>query len=87
MLKKLEKKIRTTSNDNHSLEQLNKGAENCVSILVETGVYSGAKDLNMSLNHSPRDFLPVEESCLEPSIIVPNVLKAVEAIFHCENFV
>ena len=58
-----------------------------MSILVETGVYSGAKDLNMSLNHSPRDFLPVEESCLEPSIIVPNVLKAVEAIFHCENFV
>ena len=44
------------------------GAENCFSVLVETGVYSrqdggegeGAAH-SLSLDHSPRDFLPVEE--------------------------
>ncbi len=62
------------------------GAENCYSILVETGVYSGVKDHNMTLNHSPRDFLPVEESYQAPTMIAPNVLNAVESIFQRERF-
>ena len=65
----------------------NVGAENCTSILVETGVYSGANDHNMTLNHSPRDFLPmIDESLQRPSMIMPHVLKAVEAILEKEEF-
>lgn len=67
--------------------ELNQGAENCYSILVETGVYSGSNDYNTNLNHSPRDFLPVEESYKTPTMIAPHVLNAVEAIFERENYV
>jgi hypothetical protein len=66
--------------------ELYQGAENCYSVLVETGVYSGAQDHNSNLKHSPRDFLPIEESYQEPTIIVPHVLEAVNAIFQKENF-
>jgi len=65
------------------------GAENCYSILVETGVYSKeSKDEDrFILNHSPRDFLPVHDTqILDPTMIVPDVAKAVEAIFKREGF-
>ena len=65
---------------------MNEGAENCYSILVETGVYSGVKDHNTNLNHSQRDFLPVEESYQEPTFITADVLKAVETVFKNENY-
>lgn len=79
------------SNNSRSIDhlldvELNEGAESCYSVLVETGVYSGKKDHNMTLNHSPRDFLPVEETYQTPTMIAPHVLKAVEAIFRRENF-
>jgi len=62
------------------------GAENCFSILVETGVYSrGSKEL-VSLDHSPRDFLPVQESYQEPTYTVNNVLDAVNLIFQKQKF-
>lgn len=66
--------------------ELHEGAEHCYSILVETGVYSGMKDHTKTLKHSPRDFLPVEESYQEPTMICPHVLEAVNAIFQRENF-
>ena len=76
------------SNIEHLFDsELNVGAENCTSILVETGVYSGVNDHNMTLNHSPRDFLPIiDESLQRPSMIMPHVLKAVEAILEKEEF-
>ena len=65
------------------------GAEHCFSVLVETGVYSptsaGAQDF-ATLNHSPRDFLPVEESYQEPTYVVRNVLEAVNLIFEKQKF-
>ena len=66
--------------------KLSRGAEKCISILVETGVYSRENDQSVNLNHLPRDFLPVEENFLIPSITVPHISKAVEAIFECEEF-
>ena len=38
------------------------GAENCYSVLVETGVYSTDSKHTVTLDHSPRDFLPVQDS-------------------------
>ncbi len=64
----------------------NGGAERCLSMLVETGVYSTSSKSNASLDHSPRDFLPVEESFLVPTHVVGNVLEAVELIFKLEGF-
>ena len=62
------------------------GAERCLSILVETGVYQeDAKD-SVSLDHSPRDFLPIEESFQEPNFTVSNVKDAVDLIFEKERF-
>jgi len=66
---------------------LHEGAERCFSILVETGVYSRAnRNESLTLNHFPRDFLPVEKSYQEPFMTVPNVLEAVKAIFAQESF-
>lgn len=62
------------------------GASSCLSILVETGVYSRAGGCPVSLDHSPRDFLPVESSYQEPTFCTPDVLKAVDLIFERENY-
>jgi len=60
------------------------GAESCFSVLVETGVHSpGAAT---ALDHSPRDFLPVEDGLEEPTHVVTNVLEAVDLVFSKENF-
>lgn len=62
------------------------GAQHCFSVLVETGVYTGENDRHVSLNHSPRDFLPAEESYQQPTFVVPHVLEAVNLIFQKEKF-
>ncbi|CAL8129694.1 unnamed protein product [Orchesella dallaii] len=59
-------------------------AEQCFSVLVETGVYSHDRE-DCLLDHSPRDFLPVEEKLRQPNYCVGNVLHAVEHIFQQEN--
>jgi len=60
-------------------------AEQCYSVLVETGVFSHDRE-ECLLDHTPRDFLPIEEKLREPNIIVANVLHAVTNIFKQENF-
>ena len=62
------------------------GAERCYSVLVETGVYSANTKSIVNLNHSPRDFLPVQESYQNPTYVVMNVLEAVDLIFNKEGF-
>jgi len=62
------------------------GANNCYSVLVETGVFSKSGGSPVSLDHSPRDFLPVESSYQEPTFSTHNVLEAVNLIFEEEKF-
>jgi len=62
------------------------GAENCFSVLVETGVYSRSSKEMVSLDHSPRDFLPVQDVYQEPTYTVNNVLDAVNLIFKQQKF-
>jgi HAD superfamily hydrolase (TIGR01456 family) len=62
------------------------GAVRCFSVLVETGVYSKEGGTPVSINHSPRDFLPVESSYQEPSFTASNVLEAVSQIFEKEEY-
>ena len=38
------------------------------------------------LDHTPRDFLPVEEKLREPNFTVQNVSKAIDLIFQQESF-
>lgn len=61
------------------------GAESCFSILVETGVYSIDREESL-LDHTPRDFLPVEEKLREPNFTVENVSKAIDLVFQLESF-
>lgn len=65
-------------------EDVNVSAEECHSILVQTGVYNASSDTFS--NHSPRDFLPVEGGLREPAFCVPDVLRAVELVFQQEKF-
>jgi len=63
------------------------GADSCYSVLVETGVFSpegGGQPI--SLDHCPRDFLPVENSYQEPAFTTANVLEAVQTIFRREKW-
>ncbi len=62
----------------------NDGALHCYSVLVQTGVYTEAPKGHS--DHSPRDFLPVEEKFQQPTYVVNNVLDAVDLIFSCEKF-
>jgi len=59
-------------------------AEECHSILVQTGVSRSSSGVD--LNHSPRDFLPIEEGLREPTYYVPDVLHAVELVLQKEQF-
>jgi hypothetical protein len=45
-----------------------------------------ATSKGIDLNHSPRDFLPVEEGLREPAFYVPDVYRAVELVFERERF-
>jgi len=72
--------------DEASQELSDPGAENCYSVLVETGVYSTDSKHTATLDHSPRDFLPVQDSYSEPTFTVKNVYEAVDLIFKQENY-
>jgi len=62
------------------------GADSCYSVLVETGVFSAEGGQPTSLEHSPRDFLPVENSYQEPTFSTAHVLEAVQTIFRREQW-
>ena len=51
-----------------------------------SGVFSKSTGSPVSLDHSPRDFLPVESSYQEPTFSTHNVLQAVNLIFEQENY-
>ncbi|XP_003707869.1 haloacid dehalogenase-like hydrolase domain-containing 5 [Megachile rotundata] len=56
----------------------------CISILVETGVHQ--RDSNFISEHSPRDFIPVEDSLCKPAFIVKHVGEAINLAFKEEKF-
>jgi len=62
------------------------GAERCYSVLVETGVFKADGAHPVTLEHSPRDFLPVENSYQEPAFTTAHVLEAVQTIFKKEQW-
>lgn len=74
----------------HSLEKLlgknvkGPSAKACISILVETGVHQ--RDSNFIPDHSPRDFLPVEDGLCKPAFIVDDVGEAINLAFKEEKF-
>ena len=89
MQKTIDQEVLRSINTSRSIgleHSLNQGAQNCFSVLVETGVFSSTANSNLSLNHSPRDFLPVEDKFLEPTFTCTDVAKAVETIFREEEF-
>lgn len=59
-------------------------AKACISILVETGVYQ--RDSKFRTDHSPRDFLPVDDSLCKPAFIVEDVGQAINLTFKEEKF-
>jgi len=62
-------------------------AQRCYSVLVETGVYTEAEaSEGDGPQHVPRDFLPVDPALKVPSLTVPCVLGAVEAVFEREGW-
>jgi HAD superfamily hydrolase (TIGR01456 family) len=66
---------------NESIEE----AEQCISVLVETGVFSRDR-AECLLDHSPRDFLPVEEKLRQPHHTTPDVLQAINFILRKECY-
>jgi len=62
------------------------GADCCYSVLVETGVFSTDGGQPVTLDHSPRDFLPVENSYQEPAFTTAHVLEAVRTILKREQW-
>ncbi|XP_017875947.1 haloacid dehalogenase-like hydrolase domain-containing 5 [Ceratina calcarata] len=60
-------------------------AKACISILVETGVHH--KDSDFVPEHSPRDFLPVDDSLCKPAFVVKHVGEAISLAFKEEKFV
>ncbi|KAK2583939.1 hypothetical protein KPH14_001200 [Odynerus spinipes] len=49
-------------------------AKACISILVKTGVHQ--RESQFIVEHSPRDFLPVEDGLCKPAFIVEHVVKS-----------
>jgi len=76
----------TNSEESCDERLMESGAENCYSVLVETGVYSTDSKHTVTLDHSPRDFLPVQDSYSEPTFSVKNVYEAVDLIFKQEKY-
>ena len=68
------------------------GVERVFSILVETGVYSRSRTFDentananrMLLDHNHRDFI-LDPELLRPTLTVPNVLEAIEAVYKMEG--
>jgi hypothetical protein len=56
----------------------------CISILVETGVHKRSSEFIPE--HSPRDFLPVEDGLCKPAFIVEDVGEAIDLAFQEEKF-
>lgn len=56
----------------------------CISILVETGVHQ--RDSKFIPEHSPRDFLPVDDGLCKPAFIVKDVGQAINLAFKEEKF-
>ncbi|EGI69624.1 PREDICTED: cat eye syndrome critical region protein 5 homolog [Acromyrmex echinatior] len=73
-----------------SLEKLlgknkkNPNTKACISILVETGVHQ--RDSKFIPEHSPRDFLPVDDGLCKPAFIVKDVGQAINLAFKEEKF-
>ncbi|XP_015523261.1 haloacid dehalogenase-like hydrolase domain-containing 5 [Neodiprion pinetum] len=63
---------------------LKRCAKACISILVETGVHK--RDSEFISEHSPRDFLPVEDALCKPAFIVNDVECAIDLAFKEEKF-
>lgn len=59
-------------------------AKACISILVETGVHQ--RDSDFISEHSPRDFLPVEDGLGKPAFVVKHVGEAINVAFKEEKF-
>ncbi|XP_014612886.1 PREDICTED: cat eye syndrome critical region protein 5-like [Polistes canadensis] len=59
-------------------------AKACISILVETGVHQ--RDSQFINEHSPRDFLPIEDGLCKPAFIVDHVGNAIDLVFKEEKF-
>lgn len=59
-------------------------AKACISILVETGVHK--RDSDFISEHSPRDFLPVEDGLCKPAFVVEHVGEAIKVAFKEEKF-
>ena len=59
--------------------------KNFILLLNLSGVFNDSGQPT-SLEHSPRDFLPVEKSYQEPVFTTSNVLEAVQTIFNRENW-
>lgn len=60
--------------------------EDCLSVLVCTGVYSDKRSRkSKSLDHNHRDFI-MDSELKKPDMMVLNVYDAVEAIFEKEGF-
>lgn len=59
-------------------------AKACISILVETGVYQ--PNSKFRTDHSPRDFLPVDDGLCKPAFIVKDVGQAINLVFKEEKF-
>ena len=60
------------------------GTKACISILVETGVHQ--RDSNFIPEHSPRDFLPVEDGLCKPAFVMKDVGEAINLAFKEEKF-
>ncbi|XP_058789038.1 haloacid dehalogenase-like hydrolase domain-containing 5 isoform X2 [Phymastichus coffea] len=58
--------------------------KNCISVLVETGVHN--RNSIVFPNHCHRNFLPVDESLIVPTLTVPDVTCAINFILTKENF-
>lgn len=60
------------------------GVEQCLSILVETGVYSRQQSPKLLLDHNHRDFI-MDPELIKPTLTVANIYEAIEAIFEMEG--
>ena len=57
-----------------------------VEYLLFLGVFSADGGQPTTIEHSPRDFLPVENTYQEPAFTTAHVLEAVQTIFRREQW-
>ena len=74
-------------NRDGTLKEHRSRAERCFSVLVQTGVHFGPRgERKWESDHSPRDFLPVDERLLQPDFDCRDVHDAIQLIFEREGF-